>query len=65
MKVVGIIGARGGSVGVPGKNIKVLCGKPLIAWTIESAIKSGVFDRIIISTDSMDIATVAKKYGAE
>ena len=57
--------ARGGSKGVKNKNIKKLSGKPLIAYTIEQAQASGLFDHIVISTDSDDIAKVAKKYGAE
>ena len=64
-KILGIVTARGGSKGVPGKNIKNLAGKPLIAYTIESAKKSGVFDRIILSTDDPKIAEVAKQYGCE
>lgn len=65
MKILGIITARGGSKGIPRKNIKELDGKPLIAYTIEAAQKSGVFDRIILSTDDAEIAEVAKKYGCE
>lgn len=65
MKVLGIITARGGSKGIPGKNIKKLSGKPLIAYTIEAAKKSGIFDRIILSTDDKKIAEVGKKYGVE
>src|SRR3990167_5226090 len=64
-KILGIITARGGSKGVPGKNIKLLGGKPLIAYSIEAAQKSGVFDRIILTTDDLKIAEVAKKYGCE
>ena len=63
--IVGIIPARGGSVGVPMKNIKLLCGKPLIAYTIELALKSQVLDRVIVSTDHEDIASVSRQYGAE
>lgn len=63
--MLGIITARGGSKGIPGKNIKLLAGKPLIAYTIEAAQKSGVFDRIIVSTDCPMIAHVAKQYGCE
>lgn len=63
--ILGIIPARGGSKGIPRKNIKKLCGKPLIAWKIEAALRSGVFDRLIVSTDDEEIAEVAKKYGAE
>jgi CMP-N,N'-diacetyllegionaminic acid synthase len=65
MKVLGVITARGGSKGIPGKNIKLLHGKPLLAYTIEAAQKSGAFDRIILSTDDIEIANVAKKYGCE
>ncbi|BDY13556.1 acylneuraminate cytidylyltransferase family protein [Hydrogenimonas cancrithermarum] len=57
--------ARGGSKGVKDKNIRPLKGKPLIAHTIEQAIESGIFDHIVISTDSDAIAEVAVKYGAE
>ncbi len=57
--------ARGGSKGVKNKNIKELNGKPLIAYTIEQAKASGLFEHIVISTDSDDIANIAKKYGAE
>ena len=62
---VAIIPARGGSKRIPRKNIKEFCGKPMIAWSIEAAQKSGVFDRIIVSTDDEEIAEVARKYGAE
>lgn len=65
MKILGIIPARGGSKSVPRKNIKDLGGKPLIAWTIEAAKVSGVFDRILCSTDDQEIVDVAKRYGAE
>lgn len=57
--------ARGGSTGVPGKNIRPLCGKPLIGWTIEQALASGVADRVFVSTDSPEIADVARRFGAE
>tara|TARA_B100000959_G_C14972111_1_gene620129 strand:- start:1284 stop:1976 length:693 start_codon:yes stop_codon:yes gene_type:complete len=60
-----IIPARGGSKRIPRKNIKLFHGKPMIAWSIEAAIKSECFDRIICSTDDEEIADVAKKYGAE
>lgn len=62
---VAIIPARGGSKRIPRKNIKMFCGKPMIAWSIDAAQKSGVFDRIIVSTDDEEIAAVAKEYGAE
>ena len=65
MKILGIIPARGGSKSVPRKNIKDLGGKPLIAWTIEAAKASGVFDRLILTTDDEEIAEVGKKWGAE
>lgn len=65
MKILGIITARGGSKGIPGKNIKPLLGKPVIAYTIEAAQKSGVIDRLILSTDDPAIAEVAKQYGCE
>ena len=57
--------ARGGSKGVKNKNIKELCGKPLIAYTIEAARECGLFEHIVISTDSDEIADVALKFGAE
>ncbi|MDP1719079.1 MAG: acylneuraminate cytidylyltransferase family protein [bacterium] len=65
MKILGVITARGGSKGIPGKNIKPLLGKPLIAYTIEAAKASGVVDRLILSTDDPAIAEVAKQYGCE
>ncbi len=65
MSNVAIIPARGGSKRIPGKNIKDFCGKPMIAYSIEAAIKSELFDRIIVSTDSEEIAKVAQEYGAE
>lgn len=64
-KFLGVIAARGGSKGIPGKNIKPLLGKPLIAYTIEAAKASGVFDRLILSTDDPEIARVAREYGCE
>lgn len=63
--VLAIIPARGGSKGVPRKNIKKLAGKPLIAWTIEEAKKSKYIDRLILSTEDLEIINVAKKYGCE
>lgn len=63
--ILGLIPARGGSKGVPGKNIKEINGKPLIAWTIMRAKESKRLDRIIVSTDSFKIASVAEEYGAE
>lgn len=64
-KVLCTICARGGSKGVKNKNIKFIHGKPLIAYTIEQAKQSGLFEHIVISTDSDDIAAIAKEYGAE
>jgi len=64
MKILGIIPARGGSVGVKGKNLRELNGKPLIAWTIECALRSQL-SRVIVSTESEEIAQVAKEYGAD
>ncbi len=64
IKVLGVITARGGSKGIPKKNIKNLGGKPLIAWTIEAAAKSKLLDYFIVSTDDQEIAEVAKKFGA-
>lgn len=60
-----VIPARGGSKRIPRKNIKEFCGKPMIAWSIEAAQESGSFDRIIVSTDDEEIATVAERWGAE
>ncbi len=65
MQTLGIIPARGGSKRLPGKNIKDFLGKPLIAWTIEAAKKSDIFERIIVVTDDEKIAEIAKEYGAE
>lgn len=64
-KVLGLILARGGSKRVPKKNIKDLCGKPLIAYTIEAAKQSKYIDRIITSTDSEEVAEVARSFGSE
>jgi len=63
-KILAIIPARGGSKTIPGKNIKLLCGKPLLAYTIEEAKKSRYINRIIVSTDDPEIARIAKRYGA-
>ncbi|WP_277013504.1 cytidylyltransferase domain-containing protein [Capnocytophaga granulosa] len=62
-KILAIIPARGGSKGLPGKNIKPLCGKPLIGWTIEQAQSSKYIDEIFVSTDSNEIAAVAEDFG--
>jgi CMP-N,N'-diacetyllegionaminic acid synthase len=63
--MIGIVPARGGSKGLPGKNIKDLCGKPMIAYTIQAALECTHIDKVIVSTDSEEIAEVAMKYGAE
>lgn len=63
--IISIIPARAGSKGVPGKNIKKLNGKPLIAYSILSSLKSKLINRTIVSTDSKEIASIAKEYGAE
>lgn len=62
---IAIIPARGGSKRIPGKNIKEFFGKPMIAWSIEAALESKCFDRVIVSTDDKEIAEIAKRYGAE
>ena len=62
---IAIIPARGGSKRIHRKNIKEFCGKPMIAWSIEAAKASGLFDCIIVSTDDVEIAEVAGLYGAE
>ena len=63
--ILGITPVRGGSKGVPRKNVKKIAGKPLIAWTIEAAIKSKSLDRYVVSTEDKEIAGIAKRYGAE
>lgn len=65
MKAIAFIFARGGSKGLPGKNIRPLAGKPLIAWSIEHALAVKRIERVIVSTDSEEIAIVARQYGAE
>jgi len=64
-KVIAIIPARGGSKRIPRKNIKDFHGKPLISYSIEVALKSKLFDKVIVSTDDKEIANVAEEYGAE
>lgn len=64
-KILAIIPARGGSKGLPGKNIKLLAGKPLIAHTIEAALKSKHLDRVVVSTDDEKIMEISKKFKAE
>ncbi len=60
-----VIPARGGSKGIPRKNIKMMAGRPLIAWTIEAAKQSRLLDRFVVSTEDKEIAVVARRYGAE
>lgn len=64
-KILAVIPARGGSKSIPRKNIKLIAGKPLIAWTIEAAKNSKFINRLIVSTDDPEIAAVSKQYGAE
>ena len=63
-KTIAVIPARGGSKRIPRKNIKPFCGKPMIAYSIEAAIRAGIFDEIIVSTDDEEIADIAKNAGA-
>lgn len=65
MKKIAIITARGGSKRIPRKNIKEFCGKPILAYSIEAAIESQMFDTVMVSTDDKEIAEIAIKYGAE
>jgi N-acylneuraminate cytidylyltransferase len=62
---IAIIPARGGSKRIPRKNIKDFCGKPMIAYAIEAAQKSGLFERVLVSTDDREIAEIAQRWGAE
>jgi N-acylneuraminate cytidylyltransferase len=63
--ILGIIPARGGSKGIPKKNIRQICGKPLIAWTIEAAQRSRLLDRFVVSTEDAEIARISREWGAE
>ena len=65
MEVLGLVPARGGSKGIPGKNIKPLAGRPLLAYVAEAAAKSGVIDRLVLTTDSPEIAEVGRGLGLE
>jgi len=60
-----VIPARGGSKRIPRKNIKSFCGKPMLAWSIEAALASGCFDRVVVSTEDVEIAEVARQNGAD
>ena len=59
------IPARGGSKRIPRKNVRPFCGKPIIGWVIETALRSGCFDRIVVSTDDPELAGIARQFGAE
>lgn len=65
MKNLAVITARGGSKRIPKKNIKPFCGKPIIAYSIEAALNSGLFDEVMVSTDDEEIAEIARQYGAK
>jgi N-acylneuraminate cytidylyltransferase len=65
MKNLAIIPARGGSKRIPRKNIKPFLGKPIIAYSIENALESGLFDEVMVSTDDVEIAEIARRYGAK
>jgi len=65
MKVLGLIPARGGSKGIPRKNIRTIAGRPLIAWTIETALKSSRLASVVVSTDDQEISEVARRHGAQ
>src|ERR1700742_5032456 len=62
---IAIIPARGGSKRIPGKNVRDLAGRPMIAYTIQAACASGLFERVVVSTDSQEIAKIAERHGAE
>lgn len=64
MRRIAYIPARSGSKGIPKKNIRPLCGKPLMGWMIEAALKTGLFDRVMVSTDTEEFAAVARQCGA-
>ena len=63
--ILGVIPARGGSKGIPQKNVRQVCGKPLIAWTIEAAQQSVLLDSWVVSTEDPEIASISRRYGAE
>ena len=65
MKKIAIIPARGGSKRIPRKNIREFCGKPMLAYSIEAALDSGIFDTVMVSTDDEEIAEIARRYGAD
>lgn len=65
MSTIAIIPARGGSKRIPNKNIMDFFGKPMIAWTIEAALSSDCFEKVLVSTDDKKVASVAEAYGAD
>src|ERR671933_1940916 len=65
VRILGLIPARGGSKGIPGKNLAPLCGRPLLAWTVGAACAAGSLDRVVVSTDSDEIAAAARELGAD
>jgi hypothetical protein len=64
-RIIAVIPSRKGSKGLPGKNVRPLCGKPLLAYTVEQAVAAGCFDRVIVSTDCEEISAIAVQFGAE
>lgn len=64
-RILALIPARGGSKGLPGKNIRKLVDRPLVAWSIRQALESGLIDKVIVSTESPKIASIARRYGAQ
>ncbi len=65
MTLIALIPARGGSKGIPRKNIKSFSGKPLLQWSVECALRADCFDQVVVSTDDLEIADVAKSCGAD
>ena len=65
MNTIAVITARGGSKRIPRKNIREFCGKPIITYSIEAALSAGIFDEVMVSTDDVEIAEIAKKAGAK
>jgi CMP-N-acetylneuraminic acid synthetase len=65
LKVLGVVTARAGSKGIPGKNTRLLAGRPLIQYTIDAARESSAFDRLVLSTDDQQAATIARESGCE
>lgn len=65
MKNIAIIPARGGSKRIPRKNVKPFLGKPMLAYSIEAALATGLFDEVMVSTDDEEIASIARQFGAK